>query len=367
MGRVRLKYVQEVIAKGRTYHFFRYRGERTPLPSPTDRGFHAAYRSAHITAVGHPPANDKAPVASFTSLIDRYRRSPEFQGLAPRTRLDYGRILDVLRETHGEKNYKGFTRSRVTEHIRDPLASTPRRADYTVAVLSAVFGWAVDRELLSDNPCKGVKKLHTPGAGYRAWSAAELRRYMEGADQRERLIVVLAFYLAARPQDVAALTWFQIEGDTISMRTQKRGKVMQATMHPALVAALSAARRDTGPIISKPDGSPFDRAGISKIVGRAVRRTGGLRGCTLHGVRTTALTMAADAGASDHQLMALSTHSQAVTLQRYTRGADKTALASAAVMVLPDIAVTERGKPIGKVANHIVVGAAKAFKNNEAE
>ncbi|MEM1150251.1 MAG: tyrosine-type recombinase/integrase [Pseudomonadota bacterium] len=354
MGRVRLRYVQEIVAKGRTYYFFRHRGERIRLPAPSDPKFHAAYRAAHIEALGHPPADDKAPAASFASfasLVDRYLRSPEFKALAPRTRRDYSQILDALREQHGPKSYKGFTKARVTEHIRDPLADTPRRADYAVAVLSAVFKWAIDRELIGENPCKGVKKLYKPGAGYRAWTGAELQRYMAGADSRERLIVHLAFYLAARPQDVAALTWFQIQGDLITVPTKKRGVIMQTDMHPTLVAILASVPRTTGPIIAKPDGGAFDSTGLSQIVKRAVRRIGGLDGCTLHGVRTTALTMAADAGASDHQLMALSTHSQAVTLQRYTRSADKMALASAAVRVLPDIAGTESGKPNGKVAN----------------
>ncbi|MEM6849445.1 MAG: tyrosine-type recombinase/integrase [Pseudomonadota bacterium] len=345
-----MKYVECVTAKGRTYHYFRHGGCRYPpaLPDPADPDFAVQYRARHIEALGYPPVGERGPKKTTTLnwLVQRYRSSPEWKKLAPRTKSDYSRLLEIVCNAHGEKSFKGFTRARITLHVRDGLGLGPRQADYAVAALSIVFTWAHERELVTVNPCKGVKKLWSPktAKGYRAWTDDEIGRFWDAADDRERMIAALAYYLALRPQDVAALTWFQLEGGA-SVRTKKRGKMLKSEIHPHLAEMLAQWPRTAGTIIAKSNGTPFDREGLSQIIGRATRRIGDLSGCTLHGLRSTALTRGSEMGATDHQLMALSTHSNVETLRRYTRDADKKALASAAVAVLPNIAKTQIAKP----------------------
>jgi integrase len=55
-----------------------------------------------------------------------------------------------------------------------------------------------------------------------------------------------------------------------------------------------------------------------------------------HGWRTTALTWLADAGCSPHQIAAISGHTTLKMIEGYTRGANKRALAKAAIVKLQE-------------------------------
>ena len=60
----------------------------------------------------------------------------------------------------------------------------------------------------------------------------------------------------------------------------------------------------------------------------------GIRGLVFHGLRATAATRLAEAGATDRELMAILGHRSARMVTRYTRGADQKRLATAAITKL---------------------------------
>src|SRR4051794_10002766 len=86
---IRLRGIKKVRSKGRTYYY--HRETMTRLPG--------APGSAEFMAKLNQLEDRKAPEArpgTLSALIASYRASPEFGGLAERTRADYQRVFDYL-------------------------------------------------------------------------------------------------------------------------------------------------------------------------------------------------------------------------------------------------------------------------------
>lgn len=333
MGLVRLKYVSTWRdAYGHTRARFRFRGQSRMLPPPDDPAFWPAYQQAVADFV----REEATPAGRETVdwLLRAYQDSPEFKRLAPRTREDYGAMISRIAALVGDKRYRGMTRAGIIKHVRDPLADTPRRADYAVAVLSAVCRWAVLRDLLPTNPCQGVPKLHEKGEGFRPWTEGELATFLEHCTDWEWLVFCLAFYLDQRAGDLVKLTWFQFDGERFTLRQAKTKKPLVIEAHPVLRETLARLPRTEGTILHNARGDPLTRPQLSGRWGDAMKRMK-LKGCTLHGLRATNQSVLADAGATTEQRMAVSGHKSRAMADHYARGSSQRRLAASAVAMLP--------------------------------
>jgi hypothetical protein len=105
MTKVRLKYLHCFRDRhGKPRCFFRYRGQRWPLPLPGTEGFATAYDGllAHIKA---NPFRSGASVeylpGSLGWTIEKFLGSPLYSNRAESTKRNYRRILDQLRQNYG--------------------------------------------------------------------------------------------------------------------------------------------------------------------------------------------------------------------------------------------------------------------------
>ena len=252
MGKVDLKYVSQFTDRhGRTRTYFRFKGRRHALPDPADPGFMGAYKRLHGKLVGSAAVVTKGE-ESLGWLIGRYQAAPEFKALRESTRKEYARILSDIGMAHGTKEWRKLTYEKVLEHIRDSLAETPRKADTYVVVLSAVYSWAVGRRMTAENPCRGVPRLYQKGAGYRAWTRAEMEAFAAGATDDEYLIFALALYTGQRAGDLVRLTWFQWDGTGFRLTQSKTGSALYIPAHPALRTELERHKARSGTIIATP-------------------------------------------------------------------------------------------------------------------
>ncbi|MCF3933275.1 tyrosine-type recombinase/integrase [Acuticoccus sp. M5D2P5] len=349
MGRLKLRYVEQFTDRhGRTRTYFRFRGKRWKLPDPEKAEFHRAYQHLCETVADQSPIKSKGE-ASLGWLIKQYQASPEFKKLAERTRRDYGQILSDIGIEHGTKHWPSLTRALVIRKIRDPWAETPRRADMRVSVLSSVFGWAMSRDLTNLNPCKGVGKLYVPGEGYRAWTAAEVATFLKECGDREYVVFILALYTGQRPGDLRRLTWFAWDGEALTLRQSKTRQPMVIRAHPVLKETLDEMPRGNGTILTRPNGEPYSDTQLSTMFAAALERIGMPKGCTLYGLRATHADVLAEAGATTHQIAAMTGHRTLKMVQHYTRGVEQRRLAEASVAMLPNISRTASAKPGRKV------------------
>ncbi|WP_372072745.1 tyrosine-type recombinase/integrase [Tistrella mobilis] len=290
----------------RVYWYYRRPGapdHGKPLPGdPSRPEFLTTLREFNQRAEAAPAIADPA---SFAALVDRYTASPEFAGLADRTRKDYGTHLGMLRSWLGDLPTAGITRSVVYE-IRDQMAATPRKANFVLAVLRLLLSWAVDRGMMDVNHAKGVKQLKTRPRQH-VWGDDAEARFLTVAPEQMRLAFLLGIYTAQRQGDILRMTWNQYDGETIQLRQSKTGRPVRVPCHRVLKQALDAAPRRAVTILVTDTGRAFKEDHF-RHEWRAATLAAGLDGLQFRDLRRTAMVRLAEAGASHFEVAAVSGH-----------------------------------------------------------
>lgn len=335
----RLRFVRRVTGKGRGYYRF-----RTPetgdckLPgTPGDEAFHARYRelleARRKIRAGLTGARDED---SFAGLIDRYLKSVEYRGLAPDTRLDYARTCKLLEgalvdpDTKASLPFRYVTRP-ILKAVRNRFAATTRKANKLTQMLSRLYSWAQEEELVPDgfNPASGIKRLKRPGGEKEivAWSDAEIAWILAAAPAHVVTPILLALYTGQRREDVVSMTWQQWQGDELRVRTSKTRTLIDLGCHAVLKAHLEALRREskivslTGPICLTPAGKPFTPNGLSGAVRRVVEKHAHVPdNRSMHGLRYAAAARMEEGGATVADIEAVLGHRTFKMALKYATG-----------------------------------------------
>ena len=321
---------------------------------------HKAYEKAEASAKA---AGLARPVRtkSIADLIGRYRASVEYAEKAPSTKKDYEKGLKPLLEDYGRLPVAGMQRQHVAQ-LRDRYAwrigligpgkgkrmNNAVQANRVVSVLSVLFTFACDTlGWRTDNPALRPKRLKVTGEGYRAWLPGEWQQFMERATPDWQFTALLALLTAQRGQDQITLTWSDYDGERLRVVQAKGGGKVKLWLpvHPTLRAALDARRADqarlaaergttaASTILTRPNGKPWADHAFKKGAGDAIRGAG-LKGIVWHGLRSTAMSWAAEGGASEGQLQGLSGHRSPDMAQHYARGAEQQRMAAGAVLAI---------------------------------
>jgi hypothetical protein len=104
--------------RGRQYWFYRRDRKLTPITSPEgrrlrpgDAGFLEAYERIHDTFGVDTSA--EVAIGTVAHLIEVYRAAPEFRTKTAKTKKDYGRYLDMLKEKHGHRSVATMPRGNI--------------------------------------------------------------------------------------------------------------------------------------------------------------------------------------------------------------------------------------------------------------
>ena len=122
-----------------------------------------AERLRPLIRQGGDPVSQKAAnreAITFAALVAE--RLEKGEPLRPDTQRDYKRLLDKdLLPAIGNIPAKGVTRKDVIR-VLNVIATrgAKRRADVARAVISSVFGYGIDRGLVTDNPASGLRNRH---------------------------------------------------------------------------------------------------------------------------------------------------------------------------------------------------------------
>lgn len=325
---------------------------------------HDAHESANAAAKAAGVARAVHP-RSMADLIARYRASVEFAEKAPATRADYEKALRPLLADFGHLPVAGLQRHHVAQ-VRDRYAwrqvppakgavdgkpervRNARQANRVITMLSILCTFACDNlGWRSDNPALRPKRLKSKTDGYRAWLPAEWEQFCARADADWQFAAILALLTAQRGQDQVAMAWADYDGARLRVVQEKSGGRVKLWLpcHDALRAALDARHADLSrlaaergsampsTLLTRPDGLPWAPNAFQKAAGAAIRAAG-LSGVVWHGLRGTALSWAAEGGASELALMGLSGHRTAATAQHYARGAAQERMAGAAILAI---------------------------------
>jgi integrase len=183
-------------------------------------------------------------------------------------------------------------------------------ARYAFAVLSKLFGWAVNRDVdgLEANPCSGIRVSELLGAAKvrdRVLSESEIRAVWRAAGQMGYPfgdLIKLLLLTGQRLDEIAAARWIEIDRDNalliIPAERMKGKQTHVVPLCPAALALLESLPRFTaGDFIFSTTGGRRPVSGFSKAQARA-RQLAGIPNWRLHDLRRTMRTGLAQTGAS---------------------------------------------------------------------
>ena len=231
------------------------------------------------------------------------------------------------------------------EVLRDRKLAVPEGANNRVKAIRAVFKWTVRKKgadgkpLASHNPARDVPYLKSNNpTGYHTWTLEEVHLFEERhpIGTKARLAFALLLYTGQRRSDVirfgkqhvkrGALTFTQHKG-----RNRKPHKLV-LPMLPVLQRIIEASPCGDMTFLVNDLGRPFTDAGFGNwFRDRCVEA--GVPG-RAHGLRKAGATIAANNGATAHQLMAIFGWDTLKMAEQYTRAADQQRLAEAAMHML---------------------------------
>jgi integrase len=248
------------------------------------------------------------------------------------------------------KFFRDFPLSKMTadaiEVLRDRKIAVPEGANNRVKAIRAVFKWGVRKKgsdgkpLAPINLARDVPYLRSNNpSGYHTWTLEEVHQFEEHhpIGTKARLAFALLLFTGQRRSDITRLGRQHARDGKITF-TQFKGrnrkpKRLVLPILTALQQVIDASPCGDLAFLVNDLGRPFTDAGFGNKFREWCDRAG-LHHCTAHGLRKAGATVAANNGATAHQLMAIFGWDTLKMAEAYTRAADQQRLAESAMHML---------------------------------
>jgi integrase len=235
------------------------------------------------------------------------------------------------------------------KNLRD-RRPTIEGANGRLKALRALFDWAVAEKLLARNPAKDVPYLKSKSPGFHTWTVEEVRKYEERhpIGTKARLALGLLLFTGQRRSDVADLGRQHVrkpEHMPAELRTLHPGRWLSFRQYkgrnrspvdltipilPGLEEIMAKSPCGDLTFLVTAFGKGFTHAGFGNWFRERCNQAGH-RHCSAHGVRKAGATIAAEQGATAHQLMAIFGWRK---LAVYTKAAEQKRMAGRAMNLL---------------------------------
>jgi integrase len=268
---------------------------------------------------------------SLRWLVEQYYGSAEFKQLDARTQHVRRGILNRLCDKHGSKPYAQMEPRHVRK-LRDDKADLPEAANALLKAVRQVFSWSVEAGYCGRNAAAGVPYIRTNTEGWHAWTREEVQQYLRHHGKQSRAGRALTFILftGAARSDVVKLGRQHCRNGHIVYKREKTGVEVDIPILPDLQLAIDSTPKGQLTFIVTQFGKPFTADGFGNRM-RDWCDQAGLPHCSAHGLRKAGATIAADNGATTHQLMAIFGWKTVKQAELYTRSANRKHLAGNAM------------------------------------
>jgi integrase len=320
--------------------------------TPGTPEFQAAYDAAHAAEVAMHAAGDSIarPLpGTLRWLCGEYFKSADFAELDLSTRRVRRLVLEsVCREpwTKGSSRLFGDATARaITPQalmvLRDRKLGLPEAARARLKAVSRVFDWALEARIptIDRNPARDVRYPKPNVSGIHSWTVEEVGRF-EGRHpigSKARLALALLLLTSQRRSDVILFGPQHISNGRLIFTQQKnkgrRPVTLTLPVLPVLQEVIAETTIALTTFLVTDFGRPFSRGGFGNKF-REWCDEAGLRHCTAHGLRKAGAVIAAENGATAHQLKAIFGWSTLKQPELYTRAADQKRLAEDAMAFL---------------------------------
>ncbi len=340
---------EDVDRHGNVRIYYRRKGRpkvrlRSTIGTPD---FLEEYKRAVAGGLAHQPTRVKcapAPVGSLRWLCVEYYGSIEFKQLSSSTRHARKLILDRLCGQNENSNKPArLLEARHIRKLRDEWAGSdgalPQAANSLVKALRQLFKWAIEAKLLRDNPAKDVPYLSGSPDGFHTWTVEEVHQYEERhpVGSKARLALALLLFTGARRSDLVRFGRQMVQEGWLKF-TEAKGalknpKHREIPILPELQAVIDATPSTNLTYLVTKFGKPFSVNGFGNWFRKRCNEAG-LSHCSAHGVRKAGATIAAENGATEHQLMALFGWESPKQAGHYTRKVSRKRLTKDAMHLL---------------------------------
>ncbi len=343
---------------------YRRNGRTIPIRAlPGTAEFQAAYDEARARFESDCPQTlmvVQPTAGTLHWLCVEYFRSAEFEQLATSTQRARRRVLEtMLRERTrpgAEHFFSDIPVTRLTaEHVRvlrDRKRSHPQAANFRVKVLRGLLKWALEnggKGGLRTNAARDVPKLKGSGDGYHAWTDDEREQFLQRhpLGSKPRLAYALLFHTGQRRSDVVLFGRQHVQNGRLRFTQQKNRRRKPVSLELPILAelqeVLNASPVGEMTFLVTDEGKSFTAAGFGNWF-RDRCNEAGLTNCSAHGLRKAAATVAAENGATAHELMSIFGWLSIHEAERYTRGAEQKRLAARGMGLLIPIDRARGGK-----------------------
>jgi len=336
----------------RVYYRAKGRPKVRLRPMPWTPQFMADYEAAKSDT--SPKPSKAINVGTWRWLCVKYfGECADYLRLDPRTRRVRRGILEGTFDEPiapgSPKLFRDFPLSKMNgdaiEVLRDRKLAFPEAGNNRVKAIRAVFKWAVRKRGTDGKPLVPVNcarevsylKSNNPG-GYHTWTVEEVRQFEERhpIGTKARLALALLLFTGQRRSDITRfgrqhvrdgkLTFTQFKG------RNRKPKRLTLPILPALQAIIDASAVGDMTFLVTEYGNPFSDAGFGNWFADRCKEAG-VPG-RAHGLRKAGASIAAQNGATAHQLMAIFGWDTLKMAEAYTRGADQRRLAESAMHFL---------------------------------
>jgi integrase len=261
---------------------------------------------------GNDPAADKQAARkaeSFAHLCERYLDEYARHRLRPGTLQEYERIIrNRLLPLWGNRKPNDIARADVIALVKGIRDSAPYEANRVLAMVSIVFNFGVENEIVEGNPASHMKKWKSAEHPRdRALTAEEIATVWSEFDPVLRLLLSTG----QRKSEVCGMRWSETNADvtlwTIPSSRTKNGREHRVPILGEAARLLREKKRGSANDLVFPGyhGKPLDPR---PALERAIAASG--VDFQLHDLRRTMATICGDLGVSDADIGDVLNHSK---------------------------------------------------------
>lgn len=329
--RIELKGIHAVtmrLKSGPVVYYYAWRGGPRLKGTPGSPEFLRSYEAAHR---GRKEPNS----GTLHAVIVGFKKSPEFTGLAARTRQDYTGHLGRIETHFGTLPLEALEDARVTMEFiewRNTLAAGAKQKDYAFTVLMRLLSWARTCGLTTYRPPERLARLYHADRSERVWSEADVAAFMGVAPQPLQRALVLALETGQRQGDLLKLAWTAYDGQWIRLRQSKTGRQVNIPVTRRLRAILETTPRTAVTVLTHSKRRPW-RPNAFRAAWQLASRKAGLVDLTFHDLRGTAVTRLSEAGCTPQEVATITGHSLrdvGAIIDKYSARTDKLAITAIA-------------------------------------
>lgn len=327
MIRMKIPGVKIYRSKGKTFRYHRATGIRL-LALPGTPEFLSEFAAAEAKRLGKVTVS----AGTFGALCAAYRASAHFNSLAPRTQSDYRKVLDWLAGV-ADMPIDQFTRPFVKQLKNKARQDKKRRfANYLISVLSAMFAWGEEEEIVSENPAarvSKVKRAKDEADANRPWGDDEWKAVIKEAPTHLRAPIMTMGILGWRGGEcfAAKRDQWNRKANTLFRKASKSNKEVLTPVPGLLLKALQdTLPNDTLYLFLNSRGTKWTgngfRASWRKLKVRLQNEGKIGLALTLHGLRHTCATRLAEMGFDSDTIADMLGQKTIAMAQHYSRRAN---------------------------------------------